>query len=495
VSVRSTSSAAKAAKPRLMLLLLLLLFALTASAPSAAEARSASSSRPPPQAELLVAELQEYIPRQLESAQVPGLAIALVRRGEIVWEAGFGVANTFTGSPVTKDSVFEVESLSKPVAAYAALKLVDSGALELDEPIHVSLDESWLPRSEWSDQITLRQLLSHTAGLSNRLHPIDKSIGFKPGERYAYSNVGYQYLQAAIEQVSGSPLEDIASDTVFEPLAMSSSTFADRPDVISRLVSGHINYGADLGALVATVALCFAVVSAVGIAAGRLWKGRWVVTWRLVAICYAIAAMVSLPVVAWLNGGLNKWTLFYTLMIAILSGWLAAWLAGSLLLVRRLPARWRSGWRRLTFGSGSFLCCIMVFALLANAISGPLPTRPPSTPGAAYSMKSTAGDLARFMIELAQPQHLDPGTAAEMSTPQVRTSDSNSWGLGVAIYHEPSGDWLWHAGDDRDFHALMVMCPRTGDGVVVLANGQSGLPVHYDIARRAMGVDFTWSSR
>jgi hypothetical protein len=99
------------------------------------------------------------------------------------------------------------------------------------------------------------------------------------------------------------------------------------------------------------------------------------------------------------------------------------------------------------------------------------------------------------MIELAYPQHLDSGTAAEMVTPQVRTSASNSWGLGIAIYHGPSADWLWHSGDNLDFHALMVMCPQTGDGVVVLTNGQAGGVVNYNVARRAMDVDFTWSSR
>jgi hypothetical protein len=80
-------------------------------------------------------------------------------------------------------------------------------------------------------------------------------------------------------------------------------------------------------------------------------------------------------------------------------------------------------------------------------------------------------------------------------TPQVGTRASKSWGLGIAIYHGPIHDWLWHSGDDLDFRALMVMCPDTGDAVVVLTNGQAGQMVNYEVARRAMGVDFTWSSR
>ena len=146
-------------------------------------------------------------------------------------------------------------------------------------------------------------------------------------------------------------------------------------------------------------------------------------------------------------------------------------------------------------GVVSVLSSIVVFALLANAISGPVPRGPSTTPGAAYSLKSTPADLARFMIELSNPQHLSPATAAEMLTPQVDTSVANSWGMGIAVFDGPDCDWLWHAGDGLDFHALMVMCPPTGDGVVVLTNGQSGQFVTQDIARRAMGVDFTWSRR
>lgn len=477
----------------LLLLVPLIAFATSIPSPAIGAVRASSAEATSP-TEPLVADLEAYIPLQLEFLGVPGLAIALIRHGEIAWEAGFGQANTLTGDPVTKDSVFEVASISKPVAAYAALGLVDSGALELDEPLYSYFNKPWLPRSEWSDQITLRHLLSHTSGLSKRLHPLDKSIAFVPGERFAYSNVGYQYLQAAVEQVSGSPLETVAREEVFEPLAMISSTYADSPDIDSRLVSGHINYGADLAALFATLAACFAVVFVLGIVVQRLWKKRVTITWRLLAMFYVIAALVSLPVITWLNGGFNKWTLFFTIMIAVLTVWLAAWLTGSLLLLRRLPARWRSGRRRLAISLASFLCCLAVFVVLANAFSGPVPKGPSSAPGAAYSLKSTAGNLARFMIELADPQHLDSGTAAEMVTPQVRTSASNSWGLGFGIYRGPDADWLWHSGDNLDFHSLMVMCPQTGDGVVVLTNGQAGGIVNYDVARRAMDVDFTWSS-
>ncbi|MGB5757378.1 MAG: serine hydrolase domain-containing protein [Acidimicrobiales bacterium] len=454
-----------------------------------------SSSQRSPEVDRVVEDLRVYIPGRMESEGVPGLEIALIHEGGIVWEAAFGVANALTGDPVRPDSVFEVESIGKPVAAYAALTLVNSGALALDEPINGYLDRPWLPQSEWSDEITLRQLLSHTSGLSNRLYPLDKTIRFEPGERFAYSNVGYQYLQAVIEDVAGSPLEQVASDTTFAPMGMSSSTFADRSDVTSQLVFGHINYGALLAPLVAVLLLWFTLIVMLGAAAQRIRTQRFGLTWGILGICYAVAAVLSLPVVAWLNGGINKWSFFHALTIAVLSFWLAAWVAGTQLVTRRLPERWRSKRRLRVLSVMSVVCGLAVFALLANAISGPVPKGPSATPGAAYSLKSTAGDLARFMIELSNPQHLSPSTAAEMLTPQVGTSTTNSWGLGIAVYDGPDCDWLWHAGDGADFHALMVMCPRTGDGVVVLTNGESGQFVTQDIAGRAMRVDFAWSRR
>jgi CubicO group peptidase (beta-lactamase class C family) len=492
VEDRSLNAARHASR---LLPLLVPMFLLAVSVPAMAE----TGPTPPPAAsrsvESRIADLQVYIPEQLRSGDVPGLAIAFVLDGRIVWEAGFGAANALTGAPVTEDSVFEVASISKPIAAYAALKLVDSGALRLDEPLHEYFDEPWLSRSEWSDQITLRHLLSHTSGLSKRLHPLDRTVYFQPGERFSYSNVGFQYVQAAVERVTDSPLEQVARGTVFEPLAMESSTFADRPDLTERLVSGHINYGTDLAPVLAALALCFGAVLLVVVAVQRVGKRRVRFTRRSVALFYGAAAVLALPLVAWLNGGVNKWAVYFAIVIATLSVWLWLWLFVALKIRERLSDRWTTRSRKVALVSGSALCGLLVFVLAANALSGPVPKGPPSTPGAAYSLKTTAGDLARFMIELADPEHLEGGTAAEVSTPQCRTSPTNSWGLGIGIYHAPEGDWLWHSGDNQDFHSLMVMQPKTGSGVVVLANGQAAPPVVLDVARRAMGVDFAWSSR
>ncbi len=112
----------------------------------------------------VVADLERYIPERMESSGIPGLAIALVRDGQVAWTAGFGVTNRITGTPVTPRTAFEVASISKPVTTYAALRLVDQGRLVLDEPLAASLTTPWLPSSGYAEDITLRHVASHSAG-------------------------------------------------------------------------------------------------------------------------------------------------------------------------------------------------------------------------------------------------------------------------------------------------------------------------------------------
>jgi CubicO group peptidase (beta-lactamase class C family) len=118
-------------------------------------------------AESIVADLERFIPDYMREEEIPGVTIALIREGEVVWTGGFGVANTLTRRPVSPDTLFEVASNSKVLTAYLALRLVDQGQLGLDEPLNAYLPEPWLPPSEYRDAITLRHVLSHSSGLSH----------------------------------------------------------------------------------------------------------------------------------------------------------------------------------------------------------------------------------------------------------------------------------------------------------------------------------------
>jgi CubicO group peptidase (beta-lactamase class C family) len=147
--------------------------------------------------ETIIADLESYIPGYMREEGIPGVAIALIRDGEIVWTEGFGAVNTITAKPVTAETLFEVASNSKVVSAYIALRLVDQGKLSLDKHLNDYLAEPWLPPSDYRDAITLRHVVSHSSGLGQ----IGRKSLFAPGRDYYYSAGGLHYLQAVIEQV------------------------------------------------------------------------------------------------------------------------------------------------------------------------------------------------------------------------------------------------------------------------------------------------------
>ena len=110
---------------------------------------------------------------------VPGVAVARVHGGELAWSIGCGYADAESEEPVTGRTVFNIGSISKSVAAWGLMRLVESEEIELDAPVERYLTRWHLPESEFDSRgVTLRRLLSHTAGLSLHGYP-----GFEPGER------------------------------------------------------------------------------------------------------------------------------------------------------------------------------------------------------------------------------------------------------------------------------------------------------------------------
>ena len=202
---------------------------------------AAQSSAPPvPMNAAAEAHLQANIPALMEKAGVPGLSIAVIRDGRTVWSESFGVRSETTKKPVTKDSYFNVGSLSKPVFAYGVLKLVDAGKLKLDEPLAPYLPKEMTEGDPRFQQITARFVLSHRTGFPN--WPGDGkplTIHFTPGERFSYSGSGMVFLQKAVEKITGKPLNDYLREAVFEPLGMKHSSYVWSPAFESDVAIGH----------------------------------------------------------------------------------------------------------------------------------------------------------------------------------------------------------------------------------------------------------------
>jgi CubicO group peptidase (beta-lactamase class C family) len=191
-----------------------------------------------------VRQLEKDIPEQMKKGKVPGLAIAVIRNGKTTWAHGFGVKESRTSQPVTEDTVFEAASLSKPVFAYAVLKLVEQGKLGLDVPLTTYLPKPFVAGDERVAKITARIVLSHRTGFPN--WPADDgsvSIYFTPGERFSYSGEGYIYLQRVVEKITGKPLNEYMTEAVFTPLGMTTSSYVWRPDFDALTATGHDSEG------------------------------------------------------------------------------------------------------------------------------------------------------------------------------------------------------------------------------------------------------------
>jgi CubicO group peptidase (beta-lactamase class C family) len=474
-----------------LIILLVLLTGMAASARSAAPLTKPAQQEPPLRlsepVEAVVADLEGYIPEYMRQENISGVAIALIRGEEVVWTEGFGVSNAFTRRPVTPDTLFEVASNSKVVTAYIALRLVDQGVLSLDEPLNAYLPEPWLPASEYRDAITLRHVLSHSSGLGHGT--TSRENLFAPGRGYSYSAVGFQYLQAVIEHVTGEPLEQVAQELVYTPLGMSSSSFVNRPEFIPRTANGHLR--AILPALLFAVPylVSLVIVGLLGLVILRIRTGHWrPARWMAIGallvafglallLAFVLLRMIAMPEFAWLIA-------LYGLVLAVAFG--LAFLVGRAVIVRLAPRR-----PRLQVGL-TIVWSVLVLAglglITGNLANLPVPKWPAVKADAAGSMRATAPDMATFLIELSNPRHLSAGSAAQLRASQIDLSRDLAWGLGPGIQHSEQGDALWQWGQALDFQSIMIIYPDHNFGVVVCTNSDFLNPdVALEIAHRALG--------
>jgi CubicO group peptidase (beta-lactamase class C family) len=188
----------------------------------------------------LITHLERSIPQLMKEGDVPGLSIVLIRDARVAWHKGFGVKNADTKEPVRDSTVFEAASLSKPVFAYAVLKLVDGGQLELDKPLATYLPGAYVHNDERINLITARMVLDHTTGFQNEAAPgRPLKIYFTPGEKFSYSGEGFLYLQKVVESITGEPLDTFIQKTVLGPLGMTSSSFVWQERFETLKADGH----------------------------------------------------------------------------------------------------------------------------------------------------------------------------------------------------------------------------------------------------------------
>jgi CubicO group peptidase (beta-lactamase class C family) len=207
---------------------------------------------------------------RMADTKVPGVSVAVITNYEMAWAKGYGLLKNGDDRPVGLDSLFQACSASKMVTAPLALRLVETGRLDLDADVNIYLKSWKIPENAFTTErkVTLRRLLSHQAGLNRPDGGFEWEDGstptliqilsgaapalvqaarveFLPGSKWQYSNFGYVIVQLILEDVLGKPFTEITQERLFGPLGMANSTFEYplRPAWAAREITLHDQEG------------------------------------------------------------------------------------------------------------------------------------------------------------------------------------------------------------------------------------------------------------
>jgi CubicO group peptidase (beta-lactamase class C family) len=228
--------------------------------PSAAIARPHLSAVQPTQTDKQIsAAVDAYAKRQRVVQRIPGLALGVMRNGQLIKVQGYGLANIELDVPVKPQTVFQMGSVGKQFTATAIMLLVEDGRIALDDKISAYFPG--LPAS-WKN-VTVRNLLSHTSGIADYAGVesansdaivnlradysedellqkfITLPVHFEPGEKWEYSNTGYVLLGFLIHKVTGEFYGDFLQDRIFRPLGMTSTRIISEADIVPNRAAGY----------------------------------------------------------------------------------------------------------------------------------------------------------------------------------------------------------------------------------------------------------------
>lgn len=199
--------------------------------------------------------IDEYASAQIKQRQIPGLSLAVIRDGKVIKANGYGLANLELQVPATKDTVYEIGSISKQVASEAVMLLVEDGKLNLDDPINKHLPAN--APVTWQN-ITVRNLLNHVSGLKDwteikefsyrREYTAEEFVElvkpfpllFQPNEDWRYSNTNLPLIGIIVERAAGKPYEDFVVERIFKPLGFPTIRFKHQEDVVTNRATGYV---------------------------------------------------------------------------------------------------------------------------------------------------------------------------------------------------------------------------------------------------------------
>jgi CubicO group peptidase (beta-lactamase class C family) len=198
---------------------------------------------------------------------VPGIAVAVIKNGKVAWIQTIGYADLASKKPVTSKTIFNIGSISKLVSAWGFMQLSEKGLVKLDEPVDKYLTRWHFPESEFNkSKVTLKRLLSHTAGLSvhgyggsdqgTQLLSLEESLNGKtkrngetvhlinePGTKWQYSGGGYTVAQLLLEETTKKGFSEYMKENVFLPLRMKNTSYEWTKEMMSNSATAYDELG------------------------------------------------------------------------------------------------------------------------------------------------------------------------------------------------------------------------------------------------------------
>jgi CubicO group peptidase (beta-lactamase class C family) len=217
-------------------------FAFANFTPTLARAQAAST---------VSENVSNYVRNEMQRQHIPGVALLVSRGGKIVQAEGFGLANVELQVPVKPETVFQSGSMGKQFTATAVMMLVEEGKVGLDDPLTKYFPDA---PATWKE-VTVRELLSHTAGFGDYPEKFDfrkdwtedeelklvESIplAYPPGTKWDYSNLGFLTLGVLIHRVTGEFYGDFLQQRIFRPLDMQTTRILSEADIIPNRAAGY----------------------------------------------------------------------------------------------------------------------------------------------------------------------------------------------------------------------------------------------------------------
>ncbi|MBK8882640.1 MAG: serine hydrolase [Bacteroidales bacterium] len=186
--------------------------------------------------------IDDFIKQYQEYYEIPGVSLAIIKGGQVIYHKTYGVKNTFTKEPIDGSTLFEAASITKTVFAFAVNSLAEKGIIDLNKPLYQYLPFEEIAYDERYKLMTARHVLSHQTGLPNWAYmnadgKLD--LKFTPGTGYGYSGEGFEYLKRVVEKITGKPVGIVLEEEVIKPLGLTNMYFEKCNYLAKVVANGH----------------------------------------------------------------------------------------------------------------------------------------------------------------------------------------------------------------------------------------------------------------